>query len=118
MKLLIKAHMDKLADDATRLVNAAAPGALERYVEGQARRAEGEWYRHVEKQTGDSGKLRTRTYRTKAGTLRAKVGSDAKYARFLMTDTKGKRVLDATLTDPMRANVVDGISRELAKDLK
>lgn len=118
MKLIIKAHFEHLAEQASLLVNAAAPPALARYVDAQAKRAEGEWYQEVNRQTGESGKLRTRTYKTGKGNLRAKVGSDAKYARYLMTDKPGKRVLDRTLTDPMRANVAEDFAAELAKELK
>jgi len=117
LKINISAPFDRLADDIIARVDSAADPALHRYVEGERRRAEGEWYGHVGRKTGESGKLRTRTYRTKAGTLRAKVGSDAKYARFLFGDN-GKRVLDSTLTEPMRANVSGGFAGQLAKELK
>ncbi len=116
MKLLISASFVIAADAITRRLNEAAPPALERYVKEEARRAEGEWYSHVDRLTGESGRLRTRTYKTAKGTLRAKVGSDAKYARYLHGD--GRRVLDATLTDPMRANVADRFGRALAEELR
>jgi hypothetical protein len=117
LKLLIQAHTAHLARALSERLNAAAMPALAEYVEGEKRRAEGEWYTLVTRQTGDSGKLRTRTYRTKGGTLRAKVGSDAKYARTLFA-SNGKRVLDETLTRPMRGNVAAGFGSALAKALK
>jgi hypothetical protein len=90
--------------------------AMLRYVEANARRAEGEWYDHCTKRTGFSGKLRFRAYRTRAGNLRAKVGSDAHYVRYLnLVFPANKRVIDKTLTDPMRRNISTDFKAELSK---
>ena len=118
ISLGVRAATDKAAAAVVRRVQAAADPALARALEPVRKRAESQWYGLVNRISGESGQLRVRVYRTGAGTLRAKIGSDSKYARWLFAPGRSKRVIDLTLTDPLRKGIGAGFRSELAKGLK